>query len=233
PIETAAGLRLFDAAIASDESLVAPVVVNLPSGGTGVAPLLRGLVRGPRRGTAAQGVVVRTDLVARLAGLPVAEQDRVLTELVREHVATVLGHRDSGAVDARREFRELGFDSLTAIELRNRINAATGLRLTATLIFDHPTPAALGAHLREHLIPPARPRSVLDELEQIEASLLATELDDDTRGGVAVRLRQLLQKVDGRSARGADTSVTERLEQASENELLDFIDHQLGRLNGE
>ncbi|MDX3234011.1 SDR family NAD(P)-dependent oxidoreductase, partial [Streptomyces sp. ME19-01-6] len=90
-------------------------------------------------------------LRARLAGLTADEQRRAVVELVRTHAATVLGHLGPAAVPPERAFRELGFDSLTAVELRNRINAATGLRLPATAVFDYPHPAALARHAWEQL----------------------------------------------------------------------------------
>ncbi|MDS0136273.1 SDR family NAD(P)-dependent oxidoreductase [Amycolatopsis sp. CM201R] len=145
----AEGLALFDAAIARGETLAIPARLDLSATTGPVPPLLRGLVRGTRR--TATAVPAGDDLAARLRKLPAAERDRRLLELVRDHVAAVLGHDTAGEIEPGRSFAELGFDSLTAVELRNRLGAATGLRLPATLVFDHPAPAALVTFLRTGL----------------------------------------------------------------------------------
>lgn len=84
-------------------------------------------------------------LAAEVAAVSPREQRALVGRLVRGEIAAVLGHTSIGAVPPDRAFKDLGFDSLTALEVRNRVNRVTGLRLPAVAVFDHPTPAALAA----------------------------------------------------------------------------------------
>ncbi|MFE6872307.1 SDR family NAD(P)-dependent oxidoreductase, partial [Kitasatospora sp. NPDC057692] len=155
PLTADQGMALFDAAAALDEPLLVPMRLDTAalraSAATGSVPaMLQGLVRTPARrvveaGTPEDGT---DSLAQRLAGQSQGEQQRFLLELVRSLVAAVLGHTSADAITADRAFRELGFDSLTSVQLRNRLNTATGLRLPTTLVFDYPNPAALAEYLR-------------------------------------------------------------------------------------
>ncbi|WP_268255355.1 type I polyketide synthase, partial [Streptomyces phaeofaciens] len=156
PLATEQGLALFDAAVRSPRALTVPVRLDLAAlrRQGDPAPLLRALVRTTvRRSAVNTAGGTGGGLRDRLAGLAPADRERTLTELVRAQAAVVLGHEDGDAVPVDRAFRDLGFDSLTAVELRNRIATATGLRLPVTLAFDHPTPAALAAALSVRLVP--------------------------------------------------------------------------------
>ncbi|MEU0537937.1 type I polyketide synthase, partial [Amycolatopsis tolypomycina] len=141
----AEGMDLFDAALGSSESLLVPAKLDLRAGGT-VPHLLRGLVRSGRRQAQTASTVD-----GGLAGLSPADQLTRLLDLVRAQVAAVLGHADASAVRVDTAFKDAGFDSLTAVELRNRMRTATGLKLPATLVFDYPNPQALARFLREEL----------------------------------------------------------------------------------
>ncbi|GAA0289580.1 hypothetical protein GCM10010302_29960 [Streptomyces polychromogenes] len=167
PLTAEEGLRLLDTARTLDHAALAPVRLDpaaLRGQAAGPVPaLLRGLVRTTARRTAhsaAPGAGGLSAELSRLAALPPAEREDTVLTLVRDQVAAVLGHATREAVDPGRAFRELGFDSLAAMELRNRLAAATGVRLPATVVFDHPTPAALAAHLLDE-IPGGHPGTAL------------------------------------------------------------------------
>nr|WP_317441277.1 type I polyketide synthase [Streptomyces collinus] len=152
------GLAAFDAGLVTDRPTLVPVrleVAALRSRADELPALLRGLVP-PARRRAAAGPADAEDLARRLAGLSDGEQERELTQLVRAHAAAVLGHESAQAVDPERDFLELGFDSLAAVELRNRLTAATGLRLSPMAVFDNKNPTALARRLHTDLsLPPA------------------------------------------------------------------------------
>jgi len=159
PLTAEEGTALLDRAVRSGRSLVAGLRWD-PAGvraGQPVPGLLRGLVRGPARrrslATVRDGEAAGTALRQRLAGLSAVEAQAVLAQVVTTHTATVLGHATPESIQAASAFQELGFDSMTAVDLRNRLNTVTGLRLPATLVFDYPTPDAVADHLRSQLRP--------------------------------------------------------------------------------
>ncbi|WP_158893399.1 type I polyketide synthase, partial [Amycolatopsis anabasis] len=157
PLSDADGVALFDAALLSDRALLAPMSVDLAavSGQAAKVPAaFRGLVRAPARPKAAAGGARTGEsaLRERLLGSSRDEQERALVSIVREETARVLGHTSPDSVEVTRAFREMGFDSLTAVEFRNRLKTATGIRLPATIVFDYPTPLAVARHLRTELL---------------------------------------------------------------------------------
>ncbi|MEV0416242.1 SDR family NAD(P)-dependent oxidoreductase, partial [Streptomyces sp. NPDC050448] len=166
----------------------------------------------------------------RLSAMPQAEQAVVVLELVRSHAATALGHPTTDEVGAGRAFKELGFDSLIALELRNRLNAATGLKLPATLVFDHPTPAVLADFLRAEIVQDGSTGAApgIAELERLESALSVLDPDGDTRADIASRLQALLAKWGEPQAHSRDGAVAEKLQEATPDELFDFIENELG-----
>jgi malonyl CoA-acyl carrier protein transacylase/surfactin synthase thioesterase subunit len=153
PLTVEQGMALFDAAVSTDEALLVPLAVKPGAkGGPGTHPLLRGLLRAPRRRAAADASEVSTaTLRDRLRGLSAGDQETVLRELVVNYAAAVLGHPDASEIDPERDFLEAGFDSLMSVELRNRLADTVGLRLASTVVLDHKTPAELSRWLRGQL----------------------------------------------------------------------------------
>ncbi|MFG2849033.1 beta-ketoacyl synthase N-terminal-like domain-containing protein, partial [Kitasatospora sp. NPDC048296] len=156
------GLTLLDTALGLDEPLLLPVRLDTTTlqhraRTEGLPALLRTLVKTPLRRARATTTQTTTGLTHQLATLTPTERLTTLTDLIRTHAATALGHQNPDTIEDTRAFKELGFDSLTAVELRNRLNTATGLRLPATLVFDHPNPHALATHLLTRLEPDTTP----------------------------------------------------------------------------
>ncbi|WP_234365575.1 type I polyketide synthase, partial [Streptomyces sp. RTd22] len=158
PLSTRDGLALLDTALQVNEPVAVPVALRTASL-AGIRDSLPGVLQAlvpaapQQRRTAGRSAPGEGGALAdRLRGLPSAEQNRVLLDLVQTSVAAVLGHASAAAVDTTRAFKDLGFDSLTAVDLRNRLGSATALQLPATIVFDHPTPASLAGYLREELL---------------------------------------------------------------------------------
>ncbi|OPF74997.1 polyketide synthase, partial [Streptomyces antioxidans] len=195
------------------------------------APLRALTAGGTARRTAATARP-HTDWAGHLAALPVEEQRRTLLQLVLTHAAAALGHPDPGRIQTERGFLELGFDSLTAIELRNRLTAATGLRLTTTLIFDHPSPAALAAHLHAELAPEDLDPlpSVLGDIDKLESALLSVAEDETAHEALLKRLQSTLSKLAALHGGGTEEGqAAGRIQDATADEIFQFIDQDLGR----
>ncbi|MFI0817943.1 type I polyketide synthase [Streptomyces sp. NPDC021098] len=236
------GLALFDVTDALSEAALVPIRIDTAAlRGQAAAgllpPLLRGLVRTPVRRSADTGaagaVVSGTDsgsLTERLAGLSATERDRELLDVVRTHVAAVLGHATPDDVDAGRGFLDLGFDSLTAVDLRNRLGAAAGLRLPVTLIFDYPTPNALAGYLRDELglDTTAAHQPVHAELDKLEAILATIAPDDVESPGITTRLRDLLSKWNETHSATDSTAQDREIQSATADEIFDLLDDELG-----
>ncbi|MEU2245068.1 acyltransferase domain-containing protein [Streptomyces sp. NPDC018338] len=177
-----------------------------------------------------------------LAAMPQEARRVTVLDLVRGEVAAVLGHFDPYAIEPERAFQDLGFDSLIAVDLRNRLGRATGSELPATLVFDHPTPDALTDHLLVHLAAvreEAHVRSTLAGLDHLESALPDTTDDEAFRATVAARLQGLLLRLTGegrpagvatggsRSGPPEDDDLAARLESATTDDLFALIDGEL------
>jgi NADPH:quinone reductase-like Zn-dependent oxidoreductase/acyl carrier protein len=235
PLSTERGMQLFDAARGVDE----PLLVTLPldmavlrKEAERLPALLRSFGRPPVRRAVASSTAAPdsgSTLERQLAGLTPAEQRETLTRLVRSHAAAVLGHLTPEAVDVGQAFRELGFDSLTAVELRNRLNTATGLRLSATAVFDHPNPTALAEHLLTELAPPAADPTAagLAEIDRLESALAEATATGGDPVRIAARLRALLRRWNDTLAEDDDDAAAD-LSAASDDEIFAALDNELG-----
>ncbi|APU21398.1 polyketide synthase family protein [Actinoalloteichus sp. GBA129-24] len=226
PLVTAEAFELFDLATARDEPVLVPsrLVTGALADGP-VPPMLRALAP-PRLRRA--GPAPETELAERLAPLTAEERYELLADLVQVEAAQVLGIADPETIDTDRGFLDLGFDSLTAVELRNRLTSATGLRLPATLLFDYPTPAALAGHLRAETAQEAGDglADALGGVAAIERALPGIAGSEPERVALTDRLRRLLSALDEMSP-GTD-QVDPKIDAASDDEIFDLIDNELG-----
>ncbi|MBB4910660.1 acyl transferase domain-containing protein/acyl carrier protein [Actinophytocola algeriensis] len=227
PLSDAQGLALFDAALASGDACAVPVRFEprfLRDSADTVPPILRQLVVGATRRVAAARA--GGDLVQRLVEMSPVRREQALAKLVHTRIAAVLGHEPGTPVEPGRPFKELGFDSLTAVELRNELAAATGLRLRPTLVFDQPTPGELFAFLRAELFGEVAPSTTLHtELDRLDEAFVVAEVTDAERSALVARLRTLLARW-----RGAEDgpAVREEIDSASDDEMFALIDRRIG-----
>lgn len=151
-LSDADGLHLFDTALRLDAPYLAPMLLDRASVAGAAPPLLRGLIR-HRRARRVRATAGDSDFLRRLAARTPARQEQALLDLIRTEVVAVLDYSAVGRVPDGRTFTELGADSLTALELRNRLTEVTGLRLPPTVLFDYPTPGELARAMRDELFP--------------------------------------------------------------------------------
>ncbi|WP_327072833.1 type I polyketide synthase [Kitasatospora purpeofusca] len=239
PTSTEEGLAAFDRALLGTRPVVVPVAVDPAAlDADSAPPLLRDLVPAPRRRAAAAGAVAVAEetLADRLRGLSPEQRHELVLGLVLADVAHVLGYGDAHGVSPEGAFRDLGFDSLTAVELRNRINDRTGLKLGVTAVFDHPSPRELADHLLDRLAPaPAEAADagepdyerVLADLARIRTHLAALDLTGTQRTTLTETLRDLSEPWSGGPS-GISAEEPAGLASASAAEVLDFVTNSLG-----
>ncbi|MGP3972080.1 SDR family NAD(P)-dependent oxidoreductase [Streptomyces sp. 6N223] len=238
PLSTDHALALFDAAHGHGEAQVLAAQLDLAMVSAQAPEALPSLVRSLAGGGSRGARVVRrsaavpvADLSGRLASMGAAERRAFLIDLVRTHAATVLGHADAESVSMDMPFKDLGFDSLTAVELRNRLTMDTGLRLSAASVFRYPTLTAMAEYLLGELSPAEADDAAspaLRELERLEAALADGRPEGETGVQLVKRLQNLLWRL-GDDADAVDHTVDgEALESASDDEMFALIDQQLG-----
>ncbi|OBH79452.1 polyketide synthase [Mycobacterium mantenii] len=239
PLSTEQALAAFDAAMLVDSPVLVAARVDRAALSDNIAalpPLLRELVAGPTRRVIddTDVTVSTTGLSARLHGLSPEARQRELVDLVCGNAAMVLGVPNPADIDAGRAFQDLGFDSLTAVELRNRLKNATGLTLSPTLIFDYPTPTVLAAHLDTQLAgasgddQPDLMGRVNDITRELQALLGAPSWSSDDKSVLRARIHHLLAAV-GPADPTDSEHLDDDLEAATESQLFAILDDELGR----
>ncbi|WP_405700574.1 type I polyketide synthase [Streptomyces sp. NBC_00069] len=230
----AEGMELFEAALGSAQSLLVPAKLDLrgvradAAAGGGVPHMLRSLVRaGRQQAQAADTADEGRKLYDRLAALTAADQAKVLLDLVRTQVAAVLGHAGPESVRTDMAFKDAGFDSLTSVELRNRLREATGLKLPATLVFDYPAPQVLARHLHQELLPADDAIEMEVDEERLRNALVSLPLARFREAGLMEALVKLVARGDGEpEIGGIDNADEERA--IAELDVDDLVQLALG-----
>ncbi|MFC8670607.1 SDR family NAD(P)-dependent oxidoreductase, partial [Streptomyces sp. NPDC057199] len=200
----------------------------------GLAEVRAALSEGTETAARDEDTTGQDSIAVRLAGLSPAERDHALLDAVRTQVAAVLRYSDATDVEPDHSFKDLGFDSVTAVELRNRLNTASGLRLPATTVFDYATPLALTAHLKSELFQDegaaAGAVPLLAELDRLEASVTSLPSADIERMRLTSRLQGLVTKLNEIVGAGVPETeaLADRLEAATADDIFDLIDKDLG-----
>jgi polyketide synthase 7 len=232
PLSTTEALRRLDAAMGGERPVAVATCLDpiaLSDNAAALPALLRGLAARPPRRVVDDTVVSTTGLTARLQGLAPGQRHRELVDLVRTNAAIVLGRANAADINAERAFQELGFDSLTAVELRNRLKTATGLTLSPTVIFDHPTPTALGEYLNSRLATgtnqPNLMTRAMDVTRELQTLLNRPDWNPEDKAHLAIRLQNLLATF---TSAHLDETEDEDIHAATESQLFAILDEELG-----
>jgi acyl transferase domain-containing protein/NAD(P)-dependent dehydrogenase (short-subunit alcohol dehydrogenase family)/acyl carrier protein len=234
PLTSTEGLELFDLTRQAASPLAVALrfdfaaLRRLAQDGL-LLPILRDLVH-----TSKHRVSDRSPgaLVERLADAPGEERQEIMLKFLCEELAVVLGHASPETVDPERTFKELGFDSLAVVQLRSRLNAASGLALPATLVFNYPTPSALACYLEEQMAPTVGTRSgsIGDGIRAIERGLVSQPPEDSVqRARLASRLRAALAQLEADEDQNGNGDLAQQIRTASADELLALCESELGR----
>ncbi|MFE3646196.1 beta-ketoacyl reductase, partial [Streptomyces sp. NPDC059169] len=235
------GLALFDAALERPEATLLPMLVDQRALGSGgpVPPLLSGLLPTTARRTAAAGPAPAApgsseSLPRTLAALTRDEAHHIVLDVVCAQVAAVLGHASAAEVGDQQSFRDLGFDSLTAVELRNRLTAVTGTLLPATLVFDYPTPLALADHLCAELVPehPAGTDAAREDEAALRETLAAIPLARLRAAGLLDDLLALARPEPSTTDRGPEPRDTPDSDAIESMEVDDLVRLAFGATDG-
>jgi polyketide synthase 7 len=240
PLSSQQALTLFDDAMLADRSVVVAARLDtavLAAHGAALPPIMRQLAaaRPARRVIVDAGTAVSmSGLRARMQGLTAEQRHRELVDLVCSNAATVLGHPDTADIDADQVFQDLGFDSLSAVELRNRLKTTTGLSLSPTLIFDYPTPAALAEHLDTQLAdttsdnPPDRKARFNDIARELQTLIDQPDWNPDDKAHLTARLQSLLAALSTRRPEPKPDPYDDDIATATESELFAILDDEAG-----
>jgi len=240
PLSSQQALTLFDDAMLADRSVVVAARLDtavLAAHGAALPPIMRQLAaaRPARRVIVDAGTAVSmSGLRARMQGLTAEQRHRELVDLVCSNAATVLGHPDATDINADQVFQDLGFDSLTAVELRNRLKTTTGLTLSPTLIFDYPTPAALAEHLDTQLAdttsdnPPDRKARFNDIARELQTLIDQPDWNPDDKAHLTARLQSLLAALSTRRPEPKPDPYDDDIATATESELFAILDDEAG-----
>ncbi|MCP2341497.1 phosphopantetheine-binding protein [Actinomadura rupiterrae] len=232
PLTTDQGLQLLDAALASTDPAPVPARIDTAALRADTAPPMLAGLAPTRRAVASQVVESQGGLQSRLAGLASEQQLAVILDLIRAHAAAILGHGNSRDIHPQQAFQELGFDSLGAVEFRNRLSTAAGVRLPSSITYDYPTPQVLAAHIHADITGGAdengstaghSAKSVFDNLESL---LSIATADEAERKRLVTRLRAIVTKWDSKPDAHPDSNID--IESAEEDELFSIIDREAG-----